>query len=99
MTQYRYLLPADEEMTEAAIFYEGRAKGLGMEFLDDLQRAIDQILDNPESGQIILENFRRSILSRFPFSLIYTIETESILIIAVAHQRRRPYYWKERIIR
>ena len=98
MTQYRYLLPADEEMTEAAIFYEGRAKGLGMEFLDDLQRAIDQILDNPESGQIILENFRRSILSRFPFSLIYTIETESILIIAVAHQRRRPYYWKERII-
>ena len=98
MTQYRYLLPADEEMTEAAIFYEGRAKGLGMEFLDDLQRAIDQILDNPESGQIILENFRRSILSRFPFSLIYTIEPECILIIAVAHQRRRPYYWKERII-
>ena len=99
MTQYRYLLPADEEMTEAAIFYEGRAKGLGTEFLDDLQRAVDKILNNPESGQLILENFRRSILSRFPFSLIYTIEPESILIIAVAHQRSRPYYWKERVIR
>ena len=98
MKGYRYLLPADEEMTEAAIFYEGRANGLGTEFLDDLQRAVDKILNNPESGQLILENFRRSILSRFPFSLIYTIEPESILIIAVAHQRRRPYYWKERII-
>ena len=99
MKGYRYLLPADEEMTEAAIFYEGRAKGLGTEFLDDLQRAVDKILNNPESGQLILENFRRSILSRFPFSLIYTIEPESILIIAVAHQRRRPDYWKERIDR
>ena len=86
-------------MTETAIFYEGQAHGLGAEFLDDVQRAIDRLCDYPELGQIVLNELRRSLLTRFSFSLIYTIEPENLLIVAVAHQRRRPYYWRERIDR
>ena len=96
---FRYLLPAEEEMTEAAIFYEGQAQGLGVEFLDDVQSTIDRLRDNPMLGHTVVGDLRRSLLSRFPYLLIYTIEPDDLLIIAVAHQRRRPYYWRDRIDR
>ena len=86
-------------MIEAALFYERQARGLGTEFLDDVQRAIDRFRDNPKLGQVVVNELRRGLLSRFPFSLIYAVEAEAVLIVAVAHQRRHPYYWKERIDR
>ncbi len=86
-------------MAEAAIFYENQARGLGTEFLDDVQRAVDRVRDNPELGQMVTDDLRRSLLSRFPFSLIYVVESKCILIVAVAHQRRRPNYWRDRIDR
>ena len=83
-------------MTEAALFYEEQLPGLGMDYLDDIQRSIDRIRAHPEIGQTIRRNFRRSLASRFPYSIIYTVENDHILIIAVAHNRRKPFYWKER---
>ena len=97
MTGYRFLPPAEEEMTEAAQFYEDAANGLGNEFLDDVQRVIDRLCDHPELGKIVSGNLRHSLLSRFPFILIYSIEPEGILIVAVAHQRRKPGYWETRV--
>jgi plasmid stabilization system protein ParE len=94
---FRYLLPAEEEMTEAASFYENATQGLGVDFLDDVQRAIDRIRDNPASGFSISADLRRILMSRFPFSIIYAVESERLLIAAVAHQRRRPNYWRDRI--
>ena len=96
MTDYRYLLPAEVEMTEAALFYEEQCPGLGMNYLDDIQRSIDRIRAHPEIGKTIQGNFRRSLVSRFPYSIIYTIEDDHILIIAVVHDRRKPFYWRER---
>jgi len=93
---FRYLPPAEEEMIEAALFYEKQARGLGIEFLDDVQRAVDRFRDNPKSGEVVVNELRRGLLSRFPFFLIYAVEAEAVLIVAVAHQRRRPYYWKGR---
>ncbi len=86
-------------MTEAALFYEGEASGLGADFLDDVQRAVDRLREHPRLGQVVSGDLRRGLLSRFPFSLIYTIEPEGLLIVAVAHQRRRPDYWRDRIDR
>ena len=96
MINYRYLLPAEVEMTEAALFYEEQFPGLGTDYLDDIQRCIDRIRSHPEIGQIIQGTIRRSQASRFPYSILYTIENDHILIIAVAHNRRKPFYWKER---
>ena len=99
MIGFRYLLPAEEEMTEAAIFYEEQAQGLGAEFLYDVQSAINRLRENPMLGHAVTDALRRSLLSRFPYFLIYAIEPDELLIIAVAHQRRRPDFWRERIDR
>ncbi len=97
MTGYRFLPPAEEEMTEASVFYEAASVGLGSDFLDDVQRVVDGLREHPGSGIAVVQGLRRALLHRFPFSLIYSIETDAILIVAVAHQRRRPDYWRDRI--
>ena len=96
MTPYRFLWPAEEEMTEAAVFYESRSGGLGSDFLDDVQRAIDRLSDYPNSGEPIDSRFKRTLLHRFPFSLIYAVERTGIVIVAVAHHGRAPGYWRSR---
>ena len=76
MTGYQFLPKAEEEMNEAAQFYEGRSEGLGEDFLDEVQHTIESILAFPESGPVVSENFRRRILRRFPFGLLYAILRE-----------------------
>ena len=83
-------------MIDAALFYESAAEGLGDDFLDDVQHAIDSVREHPELGTVLAYGFRRVLLRRFPFSIIYTTEPAHIVVIAVAHQRRAPEYWKRR---
>ncbi len=97
MIGYRFLLPAEEEMTEASVFYEAATSGLGAGFLDEVGRVINILRVHPDLGQPVGQGFRRVLLHRFPFSLVYSVEVDAILIVAVAHQRRRPGYWKDRI--
>ena len=97
MIGYRFLTPADEELSEAAMFYEAHSTGLGSDYLNDVQHAIDLVCELPELGQAVDQGLRRVVLHRFPFNLIYSVEAEAIVIVAVAHQRRRPGYWKSRV--
>jgi|SRR5215213_10974957 len=97
MIPYRFLSPAEEEMTEAALFYEEASDGLGSDFLDDVQRAIDRVIDYPHVGELIDSSIRRTLLHRFPFSLIYALEQNAIVIVAVAHHGRTPEYWRSRV--
>jgi hypothetical protein len=60
---YRLLPPAEEEMTEAALFYEAARSGLGDVFLDDIQHAIDTVLTHPELGESVAYGFRRILRS------------------------------------
>ena len=83
-------------MTEAALFYESAKPGLGAFYLDDVQRALDIVRERPYLGIAVAHGFRRALLRRFPFSLIYAIESNEVIVVAVAHQRRRPNYWKRR---
>jgi len=97
MIGYRFLPPAEEEMAEASLTYEAASTRLGDDFLDDVQRVIDAVREYPSLGPGVGGKFRRVLLHRFPFSLIYTVESDAILIVAVAHQRRRPDYWRNRL--
>ena len=97
MIPYRFLSPAEEEMTETALFYEAASSRLGNDFLDDIQQVIDRVRDFPQIGELIDSDFRRSLLYRFPFSIIYTVEENVIVVIAVVHHGRRPGYWKSRV--
>ena len=98
MIPYRFLTPAEEEMTEAALFYEAASSQLGSDFLDDVQRAVDRLRKFPQAGEAIPPDLRRTLLHRFPFSLVYSIEDNVIVVIAVAHQGRRPGYWQSRVV-
>ena len=83
-------------MTEAALFYESARPGLGALYLDDVQHALDIARERPYLGVAVALGFRRMLLRRFPFSLIYAIESNDVVVVAVAHQRRSPNYWKGR---
>ena len=97
MIGYRFLRPAELEMTEASLFYDTASSGLGGGFLDEVQRVVSVLREHPDLCPSIGRGLRRVNLHRFPFSLIYSLEVDAILIIAVAHQRQRPDYWRRRI--
>ena len=84
-------------MTEASVFYENASPHLGVDFLDDVQRRIDMVRNQPAAGQSLDGDLKRILLHRFPFSLIYSIDGDVIVIIAVAHHRRQPAYWTNRL--
>jgi len=87
---------AQRELSEAADFYDAEDPGLGGAFLDAAERAFEQIQAFPESSPISLVPVRVKVLSAFPFSVIYWVTEEVIIVLAVAHHRRRPEYWRGR---
>jgi len=99
MIGYRFLAPAEDEVTEASLFYDAASSGLGNDFLDDVQQAIDRLCEYPQAGKAVAPGLRRMLLHRFPFSLVYSVEAELILVIAIAHHGRRPGYWQSRLDR
>jgi len=98
MIKYRFLTPAEDEITEAALFYDDAAVGLGSDFLIDLQRCINYLRRYPKAGTPITADLRRMPLHRFPFNIIYSEQPSSILIVSVAHHSKRPDYWRSRIL-
>ena len=97
MTAAVFLPPAEEEMVAAAQFYEAQCPGLGTDFLKEVHLAVDAIAAHPRSGSRIKNEIRRRLLKRFPFGLLYVIEEQAVVIVAVMHLRRRPGYWREHI--
>jgi toxin ParE1/3/4 len=99
MIAYRFLPPAEEEMIGASLFYEAASSGLGIDFLDDVQRVIDLVREQPKIGHVVGRGLRRALFTRFPFSLIYAAEPNEIVVVAVAHHKQRPGYWRTRTAR
>jgi len=87
---------AKRELNEAAEFYDAEDPGLGGAFLDAVERAFKQIQAFPKSSPISLAPLRTKVLSAFPFSVIYWVTDDAIIVLAVAHHRRRPGYWRGR---
>jgi plasmid stabilization system protein ParE len=91
-----FLPDAQEEMVDAARFYEEKAAGIGIAFLLEVHKAVSKIVDQPLSAPEIRGNIRKKVIRRFPYNLLYTVEEDVIVIIAVAHQKRAPSYWHKR---
>jgi toxin ParE1/3/4 len=87
---------AEAELNEAALYYENEGAGLGRAFLSEVEHSIEQIRENPESCPIILKVVRRKLLRRFPYSILFSIVKDNIYILAIANQKRRPFYWRNR---
>jgi plasmid stabilization system protein ParE len=88
---------AEAEVIDAARYYERSEPGLGSDFLGEVERALGQIAANPNASQRIGKRVRRKPLWRFPYNLIYAAYSDQIRIAAVAHQKRRPFYWRSRL--
>jgi len=78
-------------------FYDERVNGLGADFLEDIEKAINFIQKFPAAFPILDGPYRRFILRRFPYCIIYRFDENNIFIMAVMHQKRKPGYWKERM--
>jgi plasmid stabilization system protein ParE len=91
----RFLDPAEEEMLEAARLYEDHAVGLGERFLDEVEGCVALLFERPHIGRRVGQ-FRRFPLRKFPFTLIYALEDDDLVVVAVSHHRRRPGYWMGR---
>ena len=97
MTPVEYHEAAEEELLGEIGYLELRANGLGRRFFAEVRRAENLISQFPESATEILPGIRRHVLRKFRYSLIYAIETDCVLILAVAHHSRRPGYWIGRV--
>ncbi len=87
---------AEEELIEAARHYEESAAGLGHAFLDEIAKSINEILSYPQSGVLLSDEIHGKLLRRFPYRLMYAVEQDGIVILAIAHHKRRPGYWLPR---
>jgi len=88
-----------EECREAARWYGNREPDLALRFVSEVEDAFRRILDDPARWRIIDEDVRRCLTHVFPYSILYTIEPDFVLIVAVAPCAREPGYWKERLVK
>lgn len=96
MIPYSFHPDADAELDEAAVFYESRVRGLGQSFASEVDRTISLIREFPKAGSPSGRTARKALVDRFPYSIIYRHTADAVVIVAVAHGRRRPGYWRRR---
>lgn len=85
-----------DEIDEARAWYEKRQRGLGEEFLIEVESVLDRIQRNPESHAPIHLDVRRGRLKRFPYAVYYRIEPKRIAVVAVHHDKRDPKRWQSK---
>jgi plasmid stabilization system protein ParE len=94
---YRFHPEAEAEFAEAIDFYEEKERGLGFDFAAEVHSAIERIVAFPSAWPAVEGDVRRSLIRRFPYGILYSVEQEGIYILAVMHLHRNPEYWKSRI--
>ena len=97
MTPVEFHPEAEAEMRATAQWYEARSTGLGQLFLNAVDVATATIAANPEAFGFAGPDIRRHLVRRFPFGILYRAERDRVYILAVAHSRREPNYWKHRL--
>ncbi|MBP6003907.1 MAG: type II toxin-antitoxin system RelE/ParE family toxin [Pyrinomonadaceae bacterium] len=88
---------AENELAEGAEYYFGVEPRFEGEFLDEAFRAISHIRENPASCPLVVDSIRRKVLGKYPYSIFYIETNDLIRVIAVAHHKRRPLYWLNRL--
>ena len=92
-----YLDEALDEAEAAARWYAERSPSAAAGFSEEIDTAESAITDFPDAWPRFDHGTRRYLLRRYPFGVIYRVESQRILIVAVAHAHRRPGYWRSRV--
>lgn len=88
---------AESEFNSSVAFYEERLAGLGLDFEAAVRDALGRIADAPDRWPMGKQGTRRYIMTRFPFIIHYLDLPDKLWIIAFAHAKRKPGYWKQRL--
>jgi len=91
-----FLEPALIEYQEAIEFYKLQTEGLEKRFISEIDKSISIIKNYPEIFPEYTNHTRKAVVNIFPYNLIYSVVNQNIIIIAVAHQHRKPSYWINR---
>lgn len=86
----------EEELNEAALYYETVSSGLGNAFIDEAERTVQQILGHPKAAPEVRRGVRRKLMRKFPYGVLYSIRGDVIRILAIMNLKRRPFYWRGR---
>ena len=94
----RLHVEASSEIEAAATWYDAEQEGLGEELLDELARGLSTICASPTTWPVVRRSagLRRFVLARFPYTIIYACTEDELRVYALAHQKRRPGYWRKR---
>ena len=83
--EVRFHQAARDETLAATEFYEHQAERLGAALVSELEASLERVRENPEIGARYTGDCRRILLRQFPFNVIYSIDDDGILVVAVAH--------------
>ena len=92
-----FLAEAEEELSEAALWYESKQPGLGVRFRDEMAHIVSRIAEDPTLWREREGGYRRVNCPVFPYFVAYIIRKQRIIIAAVGHGHRKPGYWKSRV--
>ena len=92
----RFLEPARNELDDAVDWYEMEQNGLGRRFLAGIQSVLKRISVFPDSCALIAPGLRRCLTRKFPYMVVYGLDNNTVIIVAVAHMHRLPLYWQGR---
>jgi plasmid stabilization system protein ParE len=96
VTGVRFVPAAEAELADAFDFYERAKVGIGVAFLGQVERTVERIHSFPRSGIPFGRSTRARPVANFPFWVVYRDENGAVIVLAVAHQRRMPGYWRRR---
>ena len=96
--RYRSDPAALAEYENAVLYYAAERSELGRNFIESFEDAIARICAAPDRWRVFAgREVRRAFMHKFPYAVLYTIEPDHVLVVAVAHYSREPGYWRERL--
>ena len=88
---------AEDEFRQAIEHYEALDAGLGQAFAVEVLAALDRACAHPQAWPIVNTEIRRCQTQRFPFGVLYALDGDHLLVLAVMHLHRHPDYWRHRV--
>jgi toxin ParE1/3/4 len=97
VTKTRFLPAAETEFLKEIEYYSNAREGLGHRFQICVMAALGKAAENPSGGAPSYKGTRSRLVKGFPFSVVYRASDEQLLVVAIAHHRRQPAYWLQRV--
>ena len=94
--RYEFHPEALNEYSEAVRYYAAQRTDLAQAFINAVEDTIYRVREFPNRWAVVEQNIRRCLTKKFPYAILYTVNSDRILILAVMHCNRKPGYWKDR---